>query len=290
MGKIVLAYSYSKELGKKVAKQLKAKFSIIDVNCFPDGEKLIKINVNVKNKEVIIVNSLYNPDEKIIDLCLAAGTLKELKAKSITLVAPYLCYMRQDKRFHPGESISSKIIANIINPLFNKLITIDPHLHRYKSLGIIYKLKTTKLTANGLIGEYIKKHYKNPIIVGPDAESYQWAESVARGLKANVVVCKKIRRSSRNVEVQFNKKIDVKGKEVIIVDDIISTGHTMVEAIKGIKNQKPKSISCIAVHGLFVEGADKKLKKAGAKHIITTNTIKHVTNKIDVSKLIANKL
>jgi ribose-phosphate pyrophosphokinase len=283
---VVLAYEYSKELGKSLAKKLKAKFSIVEVKEFPDREKLIQVKINVKGKQVIVVNSLFNPDEKIIDICLTADTLKDLGAKNITLIAPYLGYMRQDKRFHKGESISSKTIAKIISPFFSKLITVDPHLHRYKSLNIIYKLKTKVLTANLLLADYIKKHYKNVVIIGPDEESYQWSERVAKKVNAEVTVCKKTRYSSRKVKVDFLEKIDIKGKTIVIVDDIISTGHTMIEVVKFVKKQKPKKIVCMGVHGLFAEDAYKKLKKAGATEIVTTNSIPHKTNKIDLAKIL----
>jgi len=285
MKKVVLGFEYSKDLAKSIAKRNKCSYSLVTEKEFPDGENVIQINTDVKGKKVILVDSLFDPDEKLINICLTAGTAKELGAKSLTLVAPYLCYMRQDKRFHRGESVSSKIISKIINSFFDKLITIDPHLHRYKSLNIIYKIKTKKLTANPLIAKYIKKHYKNPFIIGPDAESYQWAESIAKVVGCGVTVCNKIRFSSRKVKVIL-KDIVPTNKQVIIVDDIISTGHTMIEVINFLRKHGYRNISCIGVHGLFVENAYPKLKKAGANKIITCNTIPHVTNKIDVSELI----
>jgi ribose-phosphate pyrophosphokinase len=283
---IVLAYEYSKEIGKNFAKKIKAEFSLVKVKEFPDKEKLIQITTNVKNKNVIVVNSLFYPDEKIIDLCLTADTLKDLGAKNITLIAPYLGYMRQDKRFNKGESISSKTIAKIISPFFSKLITVDPHLHRYKSLNIIYRLKTKVLTANSLLADYIKKNYKDVVVVGPDEESYQWSEKVAKRVGAPVTVCKKTRYSSRKVKISFKDKLNLKNKTIVIVDDIISTGHTMIEVIKFVKKQKPKKIVCMGVHGLFVENAYNKLKRAGANEIVTTNSITHKSNKIDLTKIL----
>ncbi len=291
MDKVVLAYQYSQDLGRKLARALGAKFSIIKIKQFPDGEKLVQILADVKNKKVIVVSSLYNPDEKIIDLCLTADTLKDLGAAQRILVAPYLCYMRQDKRFHKGESISSKTIARLISPSFEKLITVDPHLHRYKSLHIIYRLKTMALTANPLLADYIKKNFKSGdvVIIGPDAESYQWAESVAKRVGAQVTVCKKIRFSSRHVKIALATKIKLKKKHIFIVDDIISTGHTMLEIVKLVKKHNPASVSCIGVHGLFVENAYNKLKKAGAG-VITTNTIPHKTNRIDITQLLKKEI
>lgn len=295
MKTIVIAYPYSHDLGRKLASRLGAEFSEVSIQYFPDGEKLVAVKGDVRGKKAVIVNSLYNPDEKIIDICLTSDTLKDLGAKEVVLVAPYLCYMRQDKRFHRGESISSRTIAKIITPFFSKLITVDPHLHRYKSLGIIYKLKTKTVTANPLLAEYIKKNYSkaasnNVVIVGPDEESYQWAESVAKTCNADVTVCKKTRYSSRRVKVELRDKITIRGRTVVVVDDIISTGHTMVEIVKQLKKMSPKKIMCMAVHGLFVENAYEKLVKAGADEVITTNTINHKSNKIDITKIIIKEV
>ena len=287
---VVLAYKYSESLGKKLAKAIGAEFSMVKVKQFPDGEKLVQVLTEVGGKKAIVVSSLFNPDEKIIDLCLTADTLKDLGASKCVLVAPYLCYMRQDKRFHKGESISSKTIARLISPSFDKLITVDPHLHRYKSLNIIYRLKTKVLTANHLLADYIKEGWKKDVvIIGPDAESYQWAKAVAKRVNAPATVCKKTRFSSRHVEINLATNLKLTKKHVFIVDDIISTGHTMLEIVKLVKASRPASITCMGVHGLFVEEAYEKLRKAGAE-IITTNTIPHKTNKIDITKLLSENV
>jgi len=286
---VVLAYEYSKELGKSLAKKLKAKFSIVEVKEFPDREKLIQVKINVKGKQVIVVNSLFNPDEKIIDICLTADTLKDLGAKNITLIAPYLGYMRQDKRFHPGECVSSRVMAKLLNNSVDKIITIDPHIHRYKSLKDIFTIPAKKLTANPLIADYIEKKFRNEVIIGPDWESYQWAEEIAKHIKVDATVLKKTRFSSRHVEVKMVKPVEIKGKNVIIVDDIISTGHTVIEAAKKAKGLGAKSVSAIGVHGLFAENALGKLKKAKVK-VITCNTIEGNTAKIDVLPIIFNEL
>jgi len=288
---IITSCGNSEQLAKTIARKLKAKYSPLTLSQFPDGDIYLKFNTSLKGKKLVIVQSFQpHSDQSLFDIIFAAETAKDLGAKKVILVAPYLAYMRQDKRFHSGEAISSKIMAKLLNNSIDKLITIDPHIHRYKSLKDIFTISAKNLTANLIIADYVKKHFHNVAIIGPDWESYQWAEVIAKHVNAEVSVFKKTRFSSRNVKEEMLKKIDLKGKNVVIVDDIISTGHTIIEAVKKAKKMGAASVSAIGVHGLFVENALSKLKKAGLTKIITTNCIEGTTAKIDVSSLIVEEL
>ncbi|MBU0459373.1 MAG: ribose-phosphate diphosphokinase [Nanoarchaeota archaeon] len=288
---IITSCGNSVVLAKKIAKQLKCKFSPLTIKSFPDGDIYLKYNTNLKKQKVVIVQSFQpHADMSLFDIIFAAETAKDLGAKKVILVAPYLGYMRQDKRFHSGECISSRVMAKLLNNSVDKLITIDPHIHRYKSLKDIFTIPAVNLTANNLIADYIEKHFKNEVIIGPDWESYQWAEAIAKRINVEATVLKKERFSSRHVEVKIVKKIPISMKNVVIVDDIISTGHTVIEAAKKAKQFGARSISVIGVHGLFVENALMKLRKAGIKNIITTNCIEGKTAKIDVGSLLVREL
>ncbi len=288
---IITSCGNSVTIAKEVARQLKATFSPLTISQFPDGDIYLKFNTAVKGKKVVIINSLQpHADMSLFDLIWTAETAKDLGAKKVILVAPYLAYMRQDKRFHPGEAISSRIMAKHLNSCIDKIITIDPHLHRYKSLKDIFTVQSVCLTANQIIGQYIKKNIKNPLIIGPDWESYQWAEVIAKEVGCENTVLEKTRFSSRHVTSKMTKEVAITGKNVVIVDDIISTGHTMIEAAKKAKVAKAKSIMGIGVHGLFVENGLSKMKKAGFNQIITTNCIEHATNKIDITPLLIEEL
>jgi len=287
---IIVSSQYSEDLAKSIAKNTKSKYSKLTVDHFPDGDIYLKFNANVKGKTVVIVKSFQPlPNWALYSTIFIAETAKDLGAKKVILVAPYLAFMRQDKRFHQGEAISSRVMAKMLNNSIDKLITMDPHLHRYHSLKDIFKISTKRLTANNLIADYVKKKIKNSVIIGPDWESYQWAEAIAKECKVECTVLEKTRFSSRHVHVKMKKKIDIKNKNVVIVDDIISTGHTIMEAAKKAKKLGAKSITAMGVHGLLIEDAVKKMKTLGIK-VVTTNTIKHKTNKIDVSRLIAKEL
>jgi ribose-phosphate pyrophosphokinase len=286
---IVISINNSQDLARKIARKLKAKYAKCHIDQFPDGDIHFKLGGNVKGKNVILVNSFQPlPNWSLYCAVFAAETAKDLGAKKVTLVAPYLAFMRQDKRFHSGEAISSLVMAKMLNNSIDKLVTIDPHLHRYKSLKDIFKISTKKLTANNLIADYVKK-IKNVVIIGPDWESYQWAEAIAKRIGVSCTVLEKKRFSSRHVHVRMKNKIDVKGKNVVIVDDIISTGNTIMQAAKKAKKLGAKKVIAIGVHGLFVEKGYEKLKKLGVK-VVTTNTVKHKSNKIDVGGLVASTL
>jgi ribose-phosphate pyrophosphokinase len=288
---IVTSCGNSVNLAKNIAKKLKLKFSKITISEFPDGDIYLKYNTKLKGKTIIIVNSLQpNSDESLFKIIFASETAKQLGAKKVILVAPYLAYMRQDKMFNYGECISSKVMSKLLNNSLDKIITIDPHLHRYKSMKDIFKISAKSLTANDVISDFIRKKINDPVIIGPDWESYQWAEIIAKSVGCDVTVFKKKRYSSRHVEEEMIKQVNLKGKDVVIVDDIISTGHTIIEAAKKARNLGAKSITAICVHGLFVENAVKKLKKAKINNIFSTNCIEHKTNSIDISSIIIKEL
>ena len=146
---------------------------------FPDKETVIEFNTPVMNREIILIDSLDRPNEKLLPLLFAAQTASDLGATHITLIAPYLAYMRQDKIFKPGQGITSTYFANIISTYFDRLITIDPHLHRWHALSEIYSIPTTALHANDPIADWIQKNVNNPVLIGPDSESEQWVKAIA---------------------------------------------------------------------------------------------------------------
>ncbi len=284
---IITSCGNSTDIAKSLAKKLKVLFSPITIAAFPDGDLYLRYIPIIKNKTVVIVQSFQpHPDQSLLDVIFAAETAKDLGAKKIILVAPYLAFMRQDKRFHPGEAISSKIMGKHLSTAVDHIITIDPHLHRYKSLKEVFTCKATCLSANQLIGDYIKKNIKNAVIIGPDGESYQWAEVIAKHAAVESTVLLKTRFSSNHVAVRQVKNVEIKDKNVVIVDDIISTGHTVAEAAKLALAQGAKSITAICVHGLFAPGSLELLKKVGVDKVVSTNTILHKTNGIDVTSLI----
>ncbi|MFH2027919.1 MAG: ribose-phosphate diphosphokinase [Nanoarchaeota archaeon] len=287
---IIIGMSHGLHIAQKIAKKLKKPYSALEVTHFPDSEIKLRFKVDVKKKIVVLVQSFYGKiNDCVIETLFAAETARDLGAKKVILVAPYFPYLRQDKRFNPGECISLRTIAKNIDEDFDEVIICDPHLHRERTLGHIFKIKSHKLTANPLIEDYIKKNIKNPVIMGPDWESYKWAQRVAEKIGCEFAIMEKERYSARKVVVKLNKKIDITRKNVVFIDDMVSTGHTLIEGIKNAKKLGAKKVTCFAVHGILVEDALKKLMNVGAK-VITANTIPNDSAKIDISGLVAKAL
>jgi len=287
---IIVSCSKGAHLGRKIAKKSGAGYTAIKTGRFPDGEIYLRFLKDVKGKIVVLVQSFYGDiDGLIVETLFAAATARDLGAKKVLLAAPYFPYFRQDKSFHDGECVSLHVIGHLFDKYFDKIIVVDPHLHRENTLQHVFKTESSRLTANPLIAMYIQKHFRTPVLIGPDWESYKWARKVAEMINAESSILEKKRYSSHNVKVRLRRRIEMENKEAIIVDDIISTGHTILETIKNIKKLNPKKIICICVHGIFTENALEKIRKAGAS-VISTNTIPSAVSEIDVSGLIANSL
>lgn len=257
---------------------------------FPDDETYIQIHSIVKDRQVILMASLDHPNEKLLSLLLIRDTLKDLGAKEIGLIAPYLAYMRQDKRFKPGEGITAKYFADLISRHFNWLITIDPHLHRIKQLTEVYSIPTTVLHVIEPIAQWIKKTIENPLIIGPDDESRQWVASVAEYLNAPYVVAKKNRKGASKVEITIPCLNSYCNYTPVILDDIISTANTMIQTIRLLKKENLRNPVCIGIHAIFAGSSYETLLGSGAQQVVTCNTIKHASNSIALDKLVTEAL
>jgi ribose-phosphate pyrophosphokinase len=262
----------------------------LSIRKFPDGDSLVTLETDVKEKDVVVVCGLDDADSKIMPLMFFAHTAKELGAKSVGLVTPYLGYMRQDQRFNPGEAITSDIFAKFISSFVDSLVTMDPHLHRRKSLDEIYTIPSTVLHATTILSTWIKENVKNPVLVGPDKESRQWVQDVAVKAGAPFMVLKKVRHGDKDVEVSVPEVEQYKSHTPVLVDDIISTARTMIETVNHLNNAGLKPAVCLGIHAIFADNAYASLKNAGVEKIVTTNTISHETNGIDVTSIFADAI
>lgn len=287
---VFLALPDNESLSKNLATQLGAESGVIVVRHFPDGESYVRIDTSISGKDVILVCGLHNPDKKVLSLLFAAATARELGAKRIGLVAPYLAYMRQDKRFKFGESLSSLQFAQLLCRYVDWITTIDPHLHRWTSLAEIYPIPGTVLHSAPLLAAWIRSNVKNPVVIGPDSESQQWVSEVARDTNAPYLVLDKTRHGDRDVVVSLPDASMLRDRTPVLVDDIISTARTMIMAIKHLGEQRTAPPVCVGVHGIFSQNAYAELVAAGAHRIATTNAVPHETNAIDVSNMIGDAL
>jgi ribose-phosphate pyrophosphokinase len=290
MKPLLMTLSSEGELFQNICNDLDVTRLSINIHEFPDGETYLKIDGDLKNTSCIIFETLSQPNTKLLPLLFLSETLRDLGAKQVGLIAPYLAYMRQDKRFHPGEAVTSKYFSKLISSYFDWMITVDPHLHRIKRLQEIYSIPTTTIHATKNISNWIKVHVNHPILIGPDRESQQWVEQISHSIEAPFLILEKIRCGDQQVEVSLPQIEKYRDYTPVLVDDIISTANTMIATIKHLKQMHTKSPICIGIHGLFIGNAYENLIKAGAHTIISCNTIPHSTNQIDLSSDIIEKL
>ncbi|HKS56484.1 MAG TPA: ribose-phosphate pyrophosphokinase [Steroidobacteraceae bacterium] len=291
MSSMLLSFPGNEALGEGLRTALGTEAVRFSMRHFPDGETYVRIDSQVEGLTVAILCSLHDPDMHFLPLVFLADTLHELGARSVGLIAPYLAYMRQDRRFQPGEALTSTSFARLLSARFDWLITVDPHLHRRHSLGEIYTIPTEVVHAAPLLAEWIRNHVAAPVVIGPDAESEQWVREVAEAVPCPFAVLEKTRRGDREVEVSAIPNLDQwAGRTPVFIDDIISSAHTMIEAVRQLRERhRAEGIApiCVGVHGVFSETAYEMLRLAGPARIVTTNSIAHPTNAIDLSTLLA---
>lgn len=275
------------EAAGRLGAVIDAEIARTTVRRFPDGETYVRFDSLVEGHDVVILADLSRPDDKVIPVLWMAATARDLGAARIGLVAPYLPYMRQDARFQPGEGITSRYFAKTVSAHIDWLVTVDPHLHQYRSLDELYTVPTRVVSAAPLLAEWIGKHISSPLLVGPDAESAQWVDSVAASLGAPSVVLTKTRVNDREVRVS-NADLDAwQDHTPVLVDDVISTGGTMIETVRSMVKSGMASPVCLAVHGIFTDGAYDELIAAGCGRVVTCNTVPNPTSDIDVTSLLA---
>ncbi len=260
------------------------------IHRFPDGESLVTVDAGQANAETeaVVVCTLDKPDAKTVPLLQASATLRELGARRVGLLAPYLPYMRQDARFAPGQAISARVYARLLSDHFDWLLTVDPHLHRIRNLGEVYAIPAQALSAAPLLAEWIGRNVDAPLIIGPDEESAQWAESVAQRANAPVLVLRKTRLGDQAVRVHLPDLAAWPNHTPVLVDDIISTGRTLLSAVEQLRRAGTPAPVCVAVHGLCAGNALPSLLAAGATRVVCTNSIAHGGTPIDLTSLMAD--
>ena len=282
----VIGGNASKDLAKRIARRLKAKYVDVDTRTFPDGESKITFRHNLKKSVVLVVQSTYPPvDTNLLQILSIISEVKKISSK-IYAIMPYMGYARQDRQFLNGEIVTMSVVAKMLQAAgAKKIIAVDIHS---KTALRHFKIPTENVSAIPELAKYLKKlKLKNPIVVSPDTGGSLRAKKFADILKSDFITLKKSRnRKTGKVSIQ-STKADVNGKDLIIVDDIISTGGSVVKATQFLKKQKCKRVFVVCTHGLLVGDAEKNIKKAGVTQIISTNTIPRSISKVDVSGVIA---
>jgi len=283
---ILLGYPDYQPQTKKLAALLDFPYGIINVHAFPDGESKVRLPATLP-KHIILCRSFKHPNSKLIELMLTCATARQMGVEKITLVAPYLCYLRQDIAFHPGEAINATIIADFISNYVDEIITIDPHLHRINQLTDVFSVeKAIHTSAAPLIADYIKNHIKDPLLIGPDEESSQWLKQLTQYHPFEYVVGKKIRSGDRNVSISL-PPYEYISRNIVLVDDMISTGQTLAETAIEAFLSGANNVYCIATHSLLNHEDYHHLLEVGITAIWSTDSIPHITNEISLAPLLA---
>lgn len=272
-------------MAEELASLTDGEIGNLDMRRFPDEETYVRIVSDIAGKAVDLVCTLARPDPQLPGLLFAAYTARELGAASVGLIAPYLAYMRQDKRFSDGESVSSRHFARLLSRAFDRIVTVDPHLHRIHDLGELFSINTNVVHAAPALADWIKTNIENPLIIGPDSESEQWVIDVAKRAGAPHLVLAKIRHGDRSVDITAPGLESWAGHQPVLVDDIASSGRTMIEAARHFElSGFPKPV-CIVVHALFSDESYTKLKGVAAR-IVATNSVPHPSAEISITHLL----
>jgi ribose-phosphate pyrophosphokinase len=290
MKPLLVALPGNEQLARALAREIGADIGDITIRRFPDGETYVRYDTAVAGRSVALICTLDRPDDKFLPLLFAAAAARDLQAARVGLIAPYLAYMRQDRRFQPGEAITSNYFGRTLSAGIDWLVTVDPHLHRHTSLAEVYSIPTRVAHAAALISEWIRNHVDKPLLIGPDSESEQWVSVVASDAAAPYLVLQKARRGDREVEVSVPEVARWRDRTPVLVDDIVSTARTMIETIEHLRRAAMQPPVCVAVHGIFAGNAYDDLLRAGAARVVTSNTVPHASNHIDVCALLASHI
>jgi ribose-phosphate pyrophosphokinase len=287
---ICLSFPWDTEIGRNLATALGAAHGNVGIHRFPDGETLVRIDDECAAKDVLLVCGGQNPNAGALPLYFAADAARAMRAASVGLVSPYLPYMRQDTTFHPGEVVSARAYGRFLSGLVDWIATVDPHLHRVKSLDEVFSIPTECVSSMPAVSDWIAANVSNPVIVGPDAESTQWASSVAARLGAPWTVLQKTRTGDREVSLSVPEPDILRDRSPVIVDDIASSGHTLIEVAKRLQSLSTRPVTCVVVHALLEPGAEMAIRAAGVARFVSTNAVTHATNAIDVVPLLAERV
>ena len=287
MSRVVLHMPADAALAARLAPRLDARAVAIDWHRFPDGESLMTLPTDLADADVSVLASLRDPDALALPVWFVAHTAREFGARSVGLLAPYLAYMRQDRRFAPGQAVSATLFARFVEAAFDWVATVDPHLHRLPRLDAVYRIPAIAVSATTALAEWIAREVERPMLIGPDAESRQWVAAIAEHARIPYQVLAKTRRGDRDVEVTLPDRAALEGRTPVLVDDIVSSGRTLLETLAHLGRMDLPPPVVVAVHAVFAGDAYHRLQAAGAARIVSTDTLPHPSNAISIAALLA---
>ena len=286
---MILAFPDYLSQAQRLSDRLGVALAEVALHHFPDGESLVRLPPSLP-EHVIVCRSLNRPNDKLIELLLCATTARELGAKRLTLVTPYLSYMRQDIANQPGEAVSQRIVGKLLAGLFDDVLTVDPHLHRISSLTQAIPIKNAiSLTAADEVGIFLKQQFSHALLLGPDSESKQWVAAIAENIGFDYAIARKKRLGDKQVEMTLPDG-DYRNKPAIIIDDMASTGRTIAKAAGLLQAAGNKEIYAVVTHALFCGDAYEHILESGVKTVWSTDSIDHPSSCIKLDALLADAI
>ena len=283
---LLLAFDDEAGLAGRLAVALGCAVHLIERHRFPDGETRLRLPPQLP-AHVVLLRGLQQPNAKLAELMLAAAAARELGARHLTLVSPYLAYMRQDMAFTPGEVVSQRHLGRALAAWFDAVVTVDPHLHRVATMDeVVPGRRGVALTAAHLLGAWVAQQVPGALLLGPDEEAAQWVQRAAQGHGLDHAVCRKQRHGDHDVDVAL-PAVPVQGRAVVLFDDVASTGRTLVNAARGALTAGAASVDVAVTHGLFVGDAMSALRAAGIRHVWSSDCVPHETNAVSIVPLVA---
>ena len=280
----LLCFDDEQAIAQAAASAASLTLAVIQRHRFPDGELRLRLPEALPPR-VVIWRGLHQPNEKIVELLLAAPTARQLGAKHLTLVVPYLAYMRQDIAFNPGEVVSQRVLGACLATLFDAVITVDPHLHRVATLKEAVPVNdAVVLSGAPLLADFIASQRQDVLLIGPDEESLQWVAQAAQRHGWQSGVCRKTRHGDRHVDIELPDLpgSPFAGRAVVLMDDVASSGHTVAQAARRLKAAGAASVDVAVTHALFADGAVQLIREAGAGQIWSTDCIPHASNAVSI--------
>ncbi|MCB5425077.1 ribose-phosphate diphosphokinase [Altererythrobacter sp. CC-YST694] len=288
MGTALFAFAECAEPAARLAQELGIALREVSVHHFPDGESLVR--VDPWEGTALLYRSLDDPNARLVELLLAASALRENGARRVMLIAPYLAYMRQDIAFHPGEAVSQRVIAGLLAHWFDGVLTVDPHLHRIATLAeVMPGTDAVCITAAPLLSAALVRA-AGAVLVGPDSESRQWVTAIAAPLGLDVLVGEKIRSGDRQVAIRIPGIERVRGRPAVLVDDVVSSGQTLIEAAQLLRQAGATRIEALATHCLARQVDLARMEEAGIAELRFTDSVGRSGGTIPLAPLIAEAI
>lgn len=285
---MIHCFEDSARIARRLARELGVSLRTVRVHRFPDGESLVRVSPG-DTGPAILVRSLDDPNAKLVELLLAADALRRAGARRVTLVAPYLGYMRQDRVFRQGEPISQQVVGQLLGSAFERVLTVEAHLHRIRRLSEVFPCPARSLPAAPALARWCAARPGQSFLVGPDEESRSWVRSLARATQLPWIVGSKHRLGDRRVRVHL-PELPARGARAILVDDIASSGATLAAAARALRAGGARRVEAAVVHALFEAGALRRLRSAGVDRVVSGDTIPHPTNRIRLAPVLAEAL